>query len=58
MSNNVPNCSSIDYIAIYLKKYPYIFKAYGSRVKGRHRKFSDLDLCIMEAVSDQQLCKL
>ncbi|WP_342267816.1 nucleotidyltransferase domain-containing protein [Candidatus Tisiphia endosymbiont of Empis tessellata] len=41
-----------------LKKYPYTFKAYGSRSKGSNRKFSDLDLCIMEVVNDQQLFKL
>ncbi|WP_341756701.1 MULTISPECIES: nucleotidyltransferase domain-containing protein [unclassified Candidatus Tisiphia] len=41
-----------------LKKYPYTFQAYGSRVKGSHRKFSDLDLCIMEVVDDQQLFEL
>ena len=28
-----------------LSKYPYKFYAYGSRVKGTARKFSDLDLC-------------
>lgn len=35
-----------------LDKYKYTFYAYGSRVKGTHRKFSDLDLCIMEPISD------
>ena len=38
-----------------LKKYPYKFYAYGSRVKGKYRKFSDLDLCIMEAISEDEL---
>ena len=28
-----------------LSKYPYTFYAYGSRVKGTGRKYSDLDLC-------------
>jgi len=28
-----------------LSKYPYHFYAYGSRVKGTARKYSDLDLC-------------
>lgn len=28
-----------------LSKYPYTFYAFGSRAKGRQRKFSDLDLC-------------
>lgn len=47
----------MDFISLryILQKYPYIFYAYGSRVKGRHRKFSDLDLCIMEAISDDEL---
>ncbi len=41
-----------------LKKYPYTFKAYGSRAKGSHRKFSDLDLCIMEVISNEELFNL
>jgi predicted nucleotidyltransferase len=35
-----------------INKFPYTFYAYGSRVKGTHQKFSDLDLCIAEAISD------
>ena len=35
-----------------LSKYPYKFYAYGSRAKGTARKFSDLDLCYLEDVSD------
>jgi uncharacterized protein len=31
-----------------LKRYPYSFYAYGSRVKGKGQKFSDLDLCIID----------
>ena len=31
-----------------LKKYPYTFYAFGSRVTGRARPLSDLDLCFME----------
>ena len=38
-----------------LNKFNYTFYAYGSRVKGTHRKFSDLDLCIMEPISDLEL---
>ncbi|WP_341761012.1 nucleotidyltransferase domain-containing protein [Candidatus Tisiphia endosymbiont of Thecophora atra] len=41
-----------------LKKYPYTFKAYGSRSKGSNRKFSDLDLYIMELISDEELLNL
>lgn len=35
-----------------LHKYPYQFYAYGSRVQGAHKKFSDLDICIMDDISD------
>lgn len=33
-----------------LKKYPYQFYAYGSRVKGTEKKLSDLDLCYKEDI--------
>ncbi len=33
-----------------LVKYHYVFYAYGSRVQGRHKKFSDLDLCFKENI--------
>ena len=33
-----------------LDKYPYQFYAYGSRVKGTARKYSDLDICYQEEV--------
>jgi len=33
-----------------LSKYPYQFYAYGSRVKGKSWKFSDLDLCYQEDI--------
>jgi predicted nucleotidyltransferase len=33
-----------------LSKYPYHFYAYGSRVKGKAGKFSDLDLCYQENI--------
>lgn len=33
-----------------LAKYPYQFYAYGSRVKGTARKFSDLDICYQEEI--------
>ncbi|MCB9492769.1 MAG: nucleotidyltransferase domain-containing protein [Epsilonproteobacteria bacterium] len=38
-----------------LAPYPYNFYAYGSRVKGTHKKFSDLDLCFKENISDKEL---
>jgi len=33
-----------------LSKHPYQFYAYGSRVKGEARKYSDLDLCYQEEI--------
>ena len=33
-----------------LRKYPYSFYAYGSRVKGEARRLSDLDICYQEDV--------
>ena len=33
-----------------LKKYPFTFYAFGSRVTGTFRKFSDLDLCFFEDI--------
>jgi len=33
-----------------LRKYPYHFYAYGSRIKGTARKYSDLDLCYQEEI--------
>lgn len=33
-----------------LKKYPYHFYAFGSRVKGNNRKYSDLDICYKEEI--------
>ena len=33
-----------------LKKYPYDFYVFGSRVKGTERKLSDLDICFKEAI--------
>ena len=33
-----------------LVKYPYTFFAFGSRVKGNPRRFSDLDICFVEDI--------
>lgn len=41
-----------------LSKYPYKFYAYGSRVKGNHKKFSDLDLCIMDNIDYEVLLEI
>lgn len=38
-----------------LKKYPFTFYAFGSRVKGNPRKFSDLDLCFIEKIPGNTL---
>ena len=41
-----------------LSKYPYKFYAYGSRVKGTARKFSDLDLCYQEEIPWEVICQI
>lgn len=33
-----------------LSKYPYTFYAFGSRVKGTQKRFSDLDLCVKDTI--------
>ena len=38
-----------------LNAIPYSISAFGSRVKGNYKKFSDIDLCIMENVDDLTL---
>jgi len=41
-----------------LSKYPYHFYAYGSRVKGTNRKFSDLDVCYQEEIPSYKLVEI
>ena len=41
-----------------LNKYPYNFYAYGSRVKGKIKKTSDLDICYQERISNLELTQL
>ena len=41
-----------------LKSYPYQFFAYGSRVKGTARKFSDLDLCYQENIPSYKVVEI
>lgn len=41
-----------------LKKYPYAFYVFGSRVKGTHRNLSDFDLCFMEKIPDATVTKI
>jgi predicted nucleotidyltransferase len=33
-----------------LQKYPYTFYAFGSRVKGKSRRSSDIDICFVESI--------
>lgn len=35
-----------------LAQFPYPFYAFGSRVKGTHQPFSDLDMCVMEEIPE------
>jgi predicted nucleotidyltransferase len=42
----------LDIIKGILKKYPYSFYAFGSRVKGKARRFSDLDLLFKDQIPD------
>ena len=41
-----------------LKKYPYKFYAYGSRVKGCARQYSDLDLCYFDNIPSMRAMDL
>ena len=41
-----------------LAKYPYQFYAYGSRVKGNAKKYSDLDLCYYDNISSRVICEI
>ncbi len=41
-----------------LSHYPYSFLAFGSRVKGSHRTYSDLDLCYQADIPDAIIASL
>ncbi len=41
-----------------LSKYPYTFYAFGSRITGKNKKFSDLDIVYFEPISYQELAHL
>ena len=41
-----------------LKNYPYHFYAFGSRVKNKAKRFSDLDLCYKESIPDKVIIQL
>ncbi|EKD77481.1 MAG: hypothetical protein ACD_42C00321G0005 [uncultured bacterium] len=47
-----------DIIKTILVRYPYSFFAFGSRVKGIHKTFSDLDLCYKEKIPDSVIATL
>lgn len=38
-----------------LSKYPYSFYAFGSRVTGKAKQYSDLDLCFKDNIKDLEL---
>ena len=40
----------LDIVKTILKKYPYTFYAFGSRVRGKEKKLSDLDVCFIEDI--------
>ncbi len=41
-----------------IKNVPCQIYAFGSRVKGEGRRFSDIDLCLMGDISDEELVLL
>ena len=41
-----------------LQAYPYTFYVFGSRLKGTAKKFSDLDLCYKDLISDETIGNL
>lgn len=41
-----------------LKKYPYTFYVFGSRVKGTEKRLSDIDLCVIEDIPGNILSHL
>lgn len=41
-----------------LSQHPYQFFVFGSRVSGKHRELSDLDLCYKESISDIEIAKI
>ena len=52
------NKSDYQILSRILSKYPYKFYAYGSRVKGNARKFSDLDICYQENIPIYKLVQI
>ncbi len=48
----------LDIIKAILAKYPYIFYAFGSRVTGNNKQFSDLDLCFFDKIPNNIILKI
>lgn len=48
----------LKYVRDILAKYPYKFYVFGSRVMGKTKKFSDLDLCFFESIPNSVLLKI
>src|SRR5690348_15573059 len=46
------NQNDVNIIHHILAQYPYTFYAFGSRGRGTHILFSDLDLCVMEEIPE------
>lgn len=49
------------YLKIILKivsPYPYKFYAFGSRVRGTNKSFSDLDICVLDDIPELTKCYL
>ena len=51
MTNLLIEKEDYDILKSILEKYPYRFFAYGSRVKGTAKRYSDLDLCYQDDIA-------
>lgn len=52
------NPRDAEIIQTILKKYPYQFYAFGSRVGGTHKKFSDLDVCYKDNIPNEVISQI
>jgi len=55
MTNLLIEREDYDILKSILQKYPYKFYAYGSRVKGTAKRYSDLDLCYQEDIAGHEV---
>jgi len=55
MTNLLMEKEDYDILKSILQKYPYKFYAYGSRVKGTAKKYSDLDLCYQDDIAGYEV---